>query len=354
MRMLLRVICALGLVGCQTSSEPSVTPASQQPLVAPTHEEAAPEERAYFGPTQADEPPRMHEQDNRDVIEFSPSDLSTAAEGTFPTVIVPFRGLNEEEAARLATQFELVTWPEREVVATVAHYLDDAMEGGPTHARVVLEPRESLTDRWYALRARLDRDSGQARLRTRERQDAYMITDTHAYARFRVGSQPIVQRIDIASAADGEARVIVGFSERMRVDGHRLPAEVAVEGRALDCRLLNPDEARDESGSIELGLACSGARPGARVTVHFSGSPLVSVRTVMENDRLQHSRGPALVGAGGSDGTRDVFELDLPTIPEARLVSPSASDEERQARWFTATARSSFGFDPRELARSAE
>lgn len=347
MRTFVKVLCMLGLAGCQTTREPTVA-SSPQPLVTPVQEEAAPEERAYFGPTQADEPPRAHEEDNRDLIEFSPSDLSTSAEGTFPTVMVPFRGLSADESSRLATQFELVTWPEREVVPTVAHYLDDAMEGGPTHARIVLQPRESLTDRWYALRARLDRGSGQARLQTRQRQDAYITTDTDAYSRFRVGSQPIVQRVDVAAAEDGAARVIVGFSERMHLEGEGLPIEVAIEGRALDCRMLNADEARDESGSLEFVLSCPGARPGALMTVRLSGTIPVSVVTVMDNDTLRHSRGEALVAADGGDA-RDLFELNLPTIPEARLVSPSASEDERQARWYTATARSHFGFDPREL-----
>ncbi len=359
------LVCMAGLLGCQSSSEPSF--ASRESLEAmpeetfaaePSTGERPPEEAATeeperlpLGPTQADEPPRMHEEDNSAVIEFSPADLATSTEGTFPTVLVPFRGLGEEDSRRLADQLRLVTWPERVAVPTTAHYIDDAMEGGPTHARILLEPRESLVDRWYAIEARLDRDGGEPRLRTRSRQDAYIITPTHAYARFRLGAQPVVQRVDVTAAIDGRAWVTVQFSERMRLEGETPPVAITADGRPVVCSLSAPEDVREESGSLELALACAGILPRAHVAVRFSSSLPVSVRTTMESDTLRHERGESLLGVDGGDGSREVFELDIPATAEARFVSPSAPDELRVPRWYTATARSMFGLEPHELTR---
>jgi hypothetical protein len=303
-----------------------------------------PESRVPLGPTEADQPPRAHEEDNGDVLQMSPADLTTSAQGTLPTVWLPFRGLDDADAARLAAQIELVTWPEQEDVATEAVYVDDAMPNGPTHARIVLEPREPLADRWYAIRARLDRGGELPRLRTRTRQDDYVITESHAISRFRIGHQPIVQRVDVVTDAEGRARIEVQFSERMRLERDGLPVAVTAGGRALACRLGESEEARDEAGVLALAMRCEGAPPGARLAVGFtSDAALVAVRTSMVDDVLIHEAAGGLVRADGSDGSRDVFELVIPSTPEARIVSPSANDELRAARWYTATARSAFG-----------
>jgi hypothetical protein len=339
------------LLACGTSSEPSFS--SSELRVEETEEAPEEEGRVWLGPTQALEPPRMHEEDSSSVLEFSPADLSTSAEGTFPTILVPFRHLSEEDSSLLAAQFDLVTWPERDVVRTTAVYVDDAMEEGPTHARVVLEPAEPLTDRWYALRARLDRDGGE-RLQTRSRNDAYVVTDTHAYSRFRFGRQPIVQRVDVTATTDGEAWVTVLFSEPMRLIDEQLPIEVTAEGRVISCATTNREDLQEDGGSLELAAHCEGVRPGSHLSVRFVGESPESVTTTVEDDTLVHRSGGRLIGADEAGGGPEGFELTIPTTAEARLVSPSATDEERAARWYTATARAPFGFEPDELASRFE
>ncbi len=353
--ILLTALLEFAILGCQRANQES-SESRQVALSAPeVEDEVAPpfDGRVPLGPTQAEEPPRAHEEDNSSAIEFSPSDLSTSTEGTFPTVMVPLRGLGEEAAALAAAGIDLITWPEREVVPTTSQYIDDAGEG-PAHARIVLQPREPLRDRWYALRARIDVEPGRhaARLHTRSRQDGYLVTATHAYSRFRVGSQPIVQRVDVTAAADGRAWVTVQFSERMRLDGDAVPVEVTVGGRALECRFANAEDARDEGGSLSFDLSCIGVPPGSHVQVRFSGVTPVSVRSSVVDDTVQYERGDALVSADGAEGGRELFEMDVSSIPEARIVSPGASDDLRVARWYTATARSTFGLDPRELSTS--
>ncbi|GAB4213212.1 MAG: hypothetical protein OHK0013_36870 [Sandaracinaceae bacterium] len=350
-------LVVLALLGCESSApavasrEPLRAPEGEAPLAESSAEDPGavepvpgePEWRIPLGPTQAEEPPRAHEEDNSGVLQFSPADLATSTEGTPPTVWVPFRGLDEADAARLAAQLDLVTWPEEERVATDARYIDDAMAEGPTHARIVLEPRAPLADRWYAIRARLDRGGGLPRLPTRSRPDDYVITDTYALSRFRVGHQPIVQRVDVVTNVEGRALVTVQFSERMRLEREAIPVAVTSDGRALACELASAEEARDEAGGLAVTVRCDGALPGARVAVALTSAPLVAVRTSMVDEVLVHERGGGLVRADGSDGTRDVFELVLPSTPEARIVSPSASDELRAARWYTATVRSAYG-----------
>lgn len=360
MRIVL-MVCALAILGCQSGSEPAT--GSHEPLRSAEHAattEPAPAEpephvEVPDGPTEADLPPRLHEEDNSDVIQFSPADLATSTDGTFPTVHVPLRGLGEGEAADLAAQFDLVTWPEREVVPTTPLYVDDAMAEGPTHARIVLEPREALSDRWYAIRARLERGRGLPRLRTRSRSDDYVITGSEAFARFRVGSQPIVQRVDVTADSEGRAWLTVQFSEPMRIEGDRSPIVASSEGRAVACTLSSPAEVRDEGGSLAFRFGCEGVRPGASVAVAFAPDALpISVRTFAVDDTLVHEPGETLLSAASAEAAREVFSLTIPRTPEARLVSPSASAEQRVARWYTATSRSMFGLDEREaLAASS-
>jgi hypothetical protein len=308
------------LTGCDRAEEPHFRVAAS--TVAAPEEEAVARER----PTAAVERMPMIDPDRvagRLVLE--PADLTTSTYEAFPTVAIPRRGVSERELARFVERCELVTWPEREVVPTTPRYLDEALEPA-SYSRIVLEPREPLRDRWYAVRVRFDpADAPDETIAPRD--------GSFSVSRFRVGPGGVVRRVHARAREGGGGDVQVLFSERVHLDVEVF--SVAIDGTAADCTLSNRAELFGEEGAVAARLDCPSLSVGSSITVSTT-APVFSI----SGAEVRDAAGAALDG-------RAVVLLNLPRgAPEPRHDLVGADHPVRAARDDPETARTfvpSFG-----------
>ncbi len=196
--------------------------------------------------------------DGPSAIILSPADLTTGTQESYPTLGIPRRGLSEDEAAEIAGRYGLVTWPEREAVATTVRYVDEAAEHA-VYSRIVLQPDRPLENRWYALR-------GHATADERQPSDVTPLDGEHVVSRFFVGSNPIVRRVVARARLDGGGDIEVAYSERVRFE--RNPFRVDVNGEVDDtCRIGNPSGLAGADGAMVAWLTCDALVGGAALHI---------------------------------------------------------------------------------------
>lgn len=220
-------------------------------------------------------------------IAFEPADMSTATFNTLPTIVLPVRGLSERQVASLASIFELVTWPEQQIVATTHVYLDEAGEGGRS-SRIVLQPSAPLADRWYAVRGHFELES--------DWQPSGALADAGEtrVSRFRVGRGAVIQRVVVEALSKGGGAVSIRFSEIVSMSTAR-SLGIVVGSESHSCRLEN--EADAIAGTTVLRFFCESVAPGAHVRI---------------SDVSEAVRGIGDVSIRRSGEDRDALELDIP------------------------------------------
>jgi hypothetical protein len=252
---------------------------------------------------------------------LSPADLTTSTHQTVPTVGVPRRGLSERELDALSRRVDLVTWPEREPVASTVRYLDEALEPGQ-YSRLVLEPTRPLTARWYAIRARYEAtDAPDETVAPRDGE--------HSVSRFFVGDgSPVVRRVHARARDDGGGDVEVVFSERVALDAD--PFAVLVDGARAECRLGNDGELFGEEGAMLAWLDCPFLPVGAAVTVGLA-APIYA----LGGAEVRDPAGAALastpvaldrVPRGAPEPRHDLVGIDHP--------APASRDDPETARTY--------------------
>ncbi|CAG0970702.1 hypothetical protein ARNL5_01658 [Anaerolineae bacterium] len=191
----------------------------------------------------------------------SPEDLMTSVDTTAPTLLVRRSALNVGEQARLLEGVSLVTWPERQVVASEAQLIDDQplAAGAPSeHLRVVLSTVEPLADRWYALRI----DPG---LPTRQVGGGALPDGSAWYSRFRPGPQAVVRQVRLVREGS-QVGVEVLLSERVR--DPRPDTALLTTGLA-SCSSGEPT-GESEEGSFVLRVWCEMPASGPEVVVELA------------------------------------------------------------------------------------
>lgn len=256
-------------------------------------------------------------------VAFHPLDLSTAVFDSSPTVSFPHPYPEADTVARdaLARSFELITWPERELVTTTNVFLEGAPEDRDP-LRVLFVPSVPLEDRWYALRSTTWRGSIAGAVRD---------GDGHWVSRFRVGHQPIVQVARVIVDDGGNPEIRLTYSERIRAD-HDNVWRVSVDDDAVNCELVNAGELTSHRGTNVVRIACPPFRGGSRVQLR-AGLP---VATAVGGH-------PAVdVDGGELRGIDLVFEMPpaSPESPDRGLGSALPSVRE------AARAVSRFGLEP--------
>jgi hypothetical protein len=218
----------------------------------------APEVSADEAIPDAEAVPSLLERDPRArPLMLDPGDLTTATYESHPTVGIPQRELGESEVSELARRFDLVTWPEREVVRTTPRYLDEAAPNA-AYSRIVLEPDAPLENRWYAIRARFDeRDAPLPEVNPRD--------GDYVVSRFFYGSNPILQRVSARARPEGGGDILVIFSESVRLE--RNPFLVQLDGVESNCRLGNATTLASEAGATRVWLDCPSLAASSSVVV---------------------------------------------------------------------------------------
>lgn len=225
-------------------------------------------------------------------VSFVPSDQTTNVDVTKLGLSVGQLSPQQtpaESLAALAPSLELVRWPSKERVDATVTY--DA--GVPAYgAQVALTPATALSDGWYALRL----NPLPPRVQT-----AYFgseLLEGVWTSRFRVGSEPLLQRLDLCDKGDAKTKILVSFSEPLRATKPLDELVTVLTQTEVDCQLTTPQV----GGFAGLELLCGDLSKASVVQLNFAGLESLSgvALTDFAGGPPQFSFAPSnLIEAGG-------------------------------------------------------
>ncbi len=188
--------------------------------------------------------------DSRPMFSLMPIDLTTSTFDAPLVVNVNSPGIQVEGSVRdfISRNVQLVTWPEKQLVPARVEYFERDTTSGRQLEQYVLSPERALIDRWYALVASPEMMSRYQAAPELKLQDGVVVS------RFRVGRQLIVRQVQ-ACSAEGETRIQVEFSERVRGDATLAFVSLAASGRPISCTSTG-ERLDGELGASMLQFSC--------------------------------------------------------------------------------------------------
>lgn len=180
----------------------------------------------------------------------SPSSLGLSV-GSYSVAKTPQQSLSE-----LASALELVRWPSAERVPSEVSYDADA---GLYTTQVRLAPDVALAEGWYALRM------NGAPLGAWPGYLGSALIGGVPTSRFRVGSQPLLKRIELCEKADAKTVLLVAFSESVSATNNLNSSVVLTnDGKSVRCDVTT-------SSGADLYLLCPSIANAAVVRIQFEG-----------------------------------------------------------------------------------
>lgn len=195
-----------------------------------------------------------------------------------------------EILTELEASLELVEWPSASPVP--AHVSHD-VSVPPYQMQVAIEPDDPLREGWYALRLRMPVPGIRFNVLGSE------VLDGRPTSRFRVGSEPLVTRIELCEKADARSKLIVSLSEYVRATKPLDATVVVTGGSSTPCQGAYLQNGNDMA---QLTVACGAltSEPWLRVVLEgvesLTGVRLTDASGAAPDYAFEPSRLPELGG----------------------------------------------------------